>query len=230
MFFPAYNEEGNIEAVVRDALASLPAYADDIEVIVVDDAAKDRTGEIADRLAADDPRVRVIHHPTNHGYGGAVRSGIEASRKDFIFFTDSDRQFKLDEIPKLVGALDGADAVIGYRLVRRDPRRRLFTAWVYNQLVRLLFGSTFRDVDCAYKLFRREVFTRVPIATVRSDGAFFSAEMLLLLRRGGVRIHEVGVTHYPRTVGENTGASLTKVLRAIRDLIRLRLRLWGLPF
>lgn len=229
MFFPAYNEEGNVEAIVREALATMPAYTDDLEVIVVDDAAKDRTGEIADRLAAEDPRVRVVHHPKNRGYGGAVRSGIEASRKAFIFFTDSDRQFKLNEFPALLGALDGADVVIGYRLVRRDPRRRLFTAWVYNQLVRLLFGSSFRDVDCAYKLFRREVFATVPIATVTSDGAFFSAEMLLRLRRGGVRIREVGVTHYPRTVGENTGASLTKVLRAIRDLVRLRLRLWGLP-
>lgn len=229
-FFPAYNEEGNVEAVVRDGIATLGAFTDDLEVIVVDDASRDRTAEIADRLAAADPRVRVIHHPANRGYGGAVRSGLVGSRKAFIFFTDGDRQFDLKEFPRLLSAIDGVDAVIGYRERRRDPWNRLFTAWVYNRLVRILFGSTFRDVDCAFKLFRREVFERVPLEQVRSDGAFFSAEMLLLLRRSGVRIAEVGVTHFPRTVGENTGASFKKTLRAIRDLLRLRLRLWGLPF
>jgi glycosyltransferase involved in cell wall biosynthesis len=227
---PAYNEEGNVEASVRDGLATLPRFADDIEVIVVDDGSRDRTGEIADRLAAEDPRVRVIHHPRNRGYGGAVRSGIEASRKDFIFFTDSDRQFKIDDFPKLADVLDGVDAAIGYRPDRRDPWRRVFTAWVYKQLIGLLFRSTIRDVDCAYKLFRRDVFTRVPLRDVRSNGAFFSAEMLLLLRSRGIRMREVGIPHYPRTVGMNTGASAKITLRAIRDLMRLRLRLWGLPF
>jgi len=202
-FFPAYNEEGNVEAVVGDAIATLGAFTDDLEVIVVDDASRDRTAEIADRLAAADARVRVIHHPTNRGYGGAVRSGLEGSRKAFIFFTDGDRQFDLKEFPRLLAAIDGVDAAIGYRERRRDPWNRLFTAWVYNRLVRILFGSTFRDVDCAFKLFRREVFVRVPLAQVRSDGAFFSAELLLLLRRSGVRIaeapsHGLPITHYDR--------------------------------
>jgi len=227
---PAYNEEGNVESVVRDGLATLPGFADEIEVIVVNDGSRDRTGEIADRLAAEDPRVRVIHHARNRGYGGALRSGFEASRKDFIFFTDSDRQFKIEDFPKLRDAFDGVDAVIGYRPDRRDPRRRLFTAWVYKQLIGVLFGSRIRDVDCAFKLFRREVFTRVPLQQVRSNGAFFSAELLLLLRSRGVRMREVGIPHYPRTIGMNTGASVKITLRAIRDLIRLRLRLWGLPF
>jgi glycosyltransferase involved in cell wall biosynthesis len=226
---PAYNEEGNVEAVVRDGLATLPLFADDIEVIVVDDGSRDATGAIADRLAAEDPRVRVIHHPKNRGYGGAVRSGLEASRKDFIFFTDSDRQFRIEDFPKLQEALEGVDMAIGFRPDRRDPWRRLFTAWVYKQLIGVLFGSTIRDVDCAFKLFRREVFTRVPLQQVRSNGAFFSAEMLLLLRSRGIRMREVGIPHYPRTIGLNTGASVRITLRAIRDLIRLRLRLWGLP-
>jgi glycosyltransferase involved in cell wall biosynthesis len=228
-FFPAYNEEGNVEAVVRDALATLPRFADDIEVIVVDDGSRDRTPAIADALAASEPRVRVVHHPKNRGYGGAVRSGLEASRKAFIFYTDGDRQFHLDDFPKLADAIEGVDAVIGYRLKRQDPWRRRFTAWVYNRLIRILFGSTIRDVDCAFKLFRREVFARVPLEQVRSNGAFFSAEMLLVLRSRRVTLREVPIPHYPRTVGENTGASVKITLRAIRDLLRLRLRLWGLP-
>lgn len=229
-FFPAYNEEGNVEAVVRDALATLPTFADAIEVLIVDDGSRDRTPQIADALADADPRVRVVHHERNKGYGGAVRSGLLSSRKEFIFFTDGDRQFKLADLPRLLEAIDGVDAVIGYRIKRRDPARRRFTAWVYNRLIRILFGSTIKDVDCAFKLFRREVFQRVPLAEVRSNGAFFSAEMLLTLKKHGIRLAEVPIPHYPRTVGENTGASVKITLRAIRDLLRLRLRWWGLPF
>lgn len=228
-FFPAYNEEGNVEAVVHDALATLPRFADDIEVIVVDDGSRDRTPELADALAATDPRVSVVHHRPNRGYGGAVRSGLLASRKAFIFYTDGDRQFHLDDLDRLTSAIEGVDAVIGYRLKRRDPWRRRFTAWVYNRLIRILFGSTIRDVDCAFKLFRREVFERVPLDRVRSDGAFFSAELLLTLRNAGIQMREVPIPHYPRTVGENTGASVKITLKAMRDLLRLRLRLWGLP-
>ena len=227
-FFPAYNEEGNVEAVVRDALATLPQFADDIEVIVVDDGSRDRTAAIADALTASDPRVRAVHHPRNRGYGGAVRSGLLASRKAFIFYTDGDRQFHLDDFPRLAEALAGVDAAIGYRPERRDPPRRRFTAWVYNRLIRVLFGCTIRDVDCAFKLFHREVFARVPLERVRSDGAFFSAELLLVLGAGGIRLREVPIPHYPRTVGMNTGASVRITLRAIRDLLGLRLRLWGL--
>ena len=228
-FFPAYNEEGNVEAVVRDALATLPRFADDIEVIVVDDGSRDRTPQIADALAAADPRVRVVHHPKNRGYGGAVRSGLLASAKAFIFYTDGDRQFRLDDLERLVSVSDGVDMVIGYRMKRRDPLRRRFTAWVYNRLIRILFGSTIRDVDCAFKLFRHDVFERVTLQQVRSNGAFFSAEMLLTLRAKGITMREVAIPHYPRTVGENTGASVKITLAAIRDLLRLRLRLWGLP-
>ena len=228
-FFPAYNEEGNVEAVVRDAIDTLPRFADDIEVIIVDDGSRDRTPEIADHLAAGDVRIRVVHHERNVGYGGAVRSGLEASRKPFVFFTDGDRQFRLEDLPTLIDAIDGVDAAIGYRIKRRDPWRRIFTAWVYRQLMRLLFASTIRDVDCAFKLFRRETFTRVPLSVVRSNGAFFSAELLLLLRDRGITLRQVPIPHYPRTIGENTGASIRVTLRAIRDLLRLRLRLWGLP-
>ncbi len=214
---------------MRDALATLPRFTQDFEVIVVDDGSRDRTPELADALAAGDPRVRVVHHRPNRGYGGAVRSGLLASRKAFIFYTDGDRQFRLDDLERLVPAVEGVDAAIGYRMKRQDPWRRRFTAWIYNRLVRILFGSTIRDVDCAFKLFRREVFERVPLDRVRSNGAFFSAEMLLTLRAAGIQMREVPIPHYPRTVGENTGASVKVTLKAIRDLLRLRLRLWGLP-
>lgn len=228
-FFPALNEEDNVAPIVEEALAVLPRFADDLEITVVDDGSSDRTGAIADELARKDPRVRVIHHGTRRGYGGAVRSGLVAATKSWIFFTDGDRQFALEDLGRLVEAADGADAVVGYRIKRADPTRRLFVAWVYNRLIRLLFGGGWRDVDCAFKLFRRDVFERVPLARVRSNGAFFSPELLITLRRAGVRVRQVGVRHFPRTAHEPKGASPRVIVRAIRDLLRLRARLWLHP-
>ena len=214
---------------MRDALAVLPRFADDVEVTVVDDGSTDRTGEIADDLAKADGRVRVVHHGARRGYGGAVRSGLVSASKEFVFFTDGDRQFEIADVGRLIAALDGVDAVMGYRLRRQDPPRTRFVAWVYNRVIRVLFLVGYRDVDCAFKLFRREVFERVPLERVRSNGAFFSAEMLITLRRAGIRTREVGVPHYPRTAGTAKGQQPKVILRAIRDLLRLRLRLWGLP-
>jgi glycosyltransferase involved in cell wall biosynthesis len=225
-FFPAYNEEESVEAVVREGLRTLPRFADTLEVIVVDDGSRDRTGEIADRLALEDVRVRVVHHRPNRGYGGAIRSGLAEARLPYVFFTDGDQQFDLTDLERLVPLLDRADVVVGYRERRADPPRRLFIAWVYNTLIRIMFRAPFRDVDCAFKLFRRSVFGRVPLERVRSNGAFFSPELLLVLRAAGVRIEQVGVRHFPRRTGEEKGATLRVVLRAIRDLLRLRLRLW----
>lgn len=228
-FFPAYNEEATVEPVARSGLEILPRFADDVEVVIVDDGSRDRTGEIADRLAASEPKVRVVHHRPNRGYGAAIRSGIEAARMPFVFFTDGDGQFDLADLARLMPLLGRADVVIGYREKRADPPKRLFIAWVYNRLIGILFGTPYRDVDCAFKLFRREVFDRVPLSRVRSNGAFFSAELLLVLRSAGVPIEQVGVRHFPRRFGEEKGATLRVVLRTIRDLLRLRLRLWLSP-
>jgi glycosyltransferase involved in cell wall biosynthesis len=228
-FFPALNEEDHVEALVRDALSVLPRFADDIEVTVIDDGSTDRTGRIADDLAKADPRVRVVHHGSRRGYGGAVRSGLVSATKQFVFFTDGDRQFALTDLERLIDRIDGVDAVMGYRLKRQDPAHTRFVAFVYNNVIRVLFLGGFRDVDCAFKLFRREIFERVPLKSVRSNGAFFSAELLITLRRAGIRTREVGVPHYPRTAGKAKGQQPKVILRAIRDLLRLRLRLWGLP-
>jgi glycosyltransferase involved in cell wall biosynthesis len=228
-FFPALNEEHHVAAIVEEALAVLPRFTDDLEITVVDDGSTDRTGAIADELASRDARVRVIHHQSRRGYGGAVRSGLMAATKNWVFYTDGDRQFAVEDIARLVAASDGADAVVGFREKRADPARRLFVAWVYNHLIRLLFGGSWRDVDCAFKLFRRDVFVRVPLDRVRSDGAFFSPELLITLRRAGVRVRQVGVRHFPRTAGEPKGAPPRVIARAIRDLLRLRARLWLHP-
>lgn len=225
-FFPALNEEEHVRPLVARALETLAPLAERLEVIVVDDGSSDRTGAIADQLAAADPRVRVVHHERRRGYGGALRSGIASSREAYVFFTDGDRQFDPADLVLLLPQLVEADAVIGYRKKRSDPLRRRFVGWSYNRVIRVLFGLPVRDVDCGFKLFRREVFERVPLERIGSNGAFFSAELLIRLHETRVRIAQVAVPHHPRTWGVAKGAPPRVILRAIRDLLALRLRLW----
>lgn len=227
-FFPAHNEEANLEGLVREALEALPSIADAFEIIAVDDGSRDRTPEIADRLAAEHPDVvRVVHHPVNRGYGGALRSGFEAARFDLLAFTDGDRQFKVADLGRLAERLAGADqpdVVVGYRIKRADPIVRVLYARSYKLANRLLFGLRVRDVDCACKLFRREALEGI---RVESGGAFFSAELLIKIRAAGRSVVEVGVPHYPRTAGSPTGARPSVIWRAVKDFWGLRLRLWA---
>ena len=226
-FFPAYNEEENVAETVRRALDEVGPLVDgSIEVLIVDDGSTDRTPELADALAAGDSRVRA-HHQHNRGYGGALRAGFENARGELIGFSDGDLQFDLREFSRLLDRLADAtkpvDAVVGWRLKRRDPPHRIFIAKTYNAIVSVLFGLRVRDIDCAMKIFRREVFDGLNLTT---DSPFLSAELLIKLRARGERMAQVGVTHYPRAAGTNTGASFRKILRTFRDIGRLRMAMW----
>jgi glycosyltransferase involved in cell wall biosynthesis len=227
-FFPAHNEEANIEALVAEALETLPSLAETFEIIAVDDGSKDRTGELADRLAAEHPDVvRVVHHNPNRGYGGALRSGFEAARYELLAFTDGDRQFRIADLGRLTARMaeaDHPDVVVGYRIKRADPFVRIAYARTYKLANRIFFGLQVTDVDCACKLFRREALDGV---RVESGGAFFSAELLNKIRQAGRSIAEVGVPHYPRTAGSPTGAKPSVIWRAVKDFWMLRLRLWA---
>jgi glycosyltransferase involved in cell wall biosynthesis len=227
-FFPAHNEEANLRGLVEEALATLPNLADAFEIIIVDDGSRDATPAIAEELAAAHPQVRAVHHPTNLGYGAALRSGFAAGRYDHLAFTDGDRQFKVADLGLLIDRLEAgtADAVVGYRIRRADPLVRTLYARLYRLANRIFFGLRVRDVDCACKLFKRAALEGV---AVESGGAFFSAELLIKLRARGRRLDEVGVPHYPRTAGSATGAKPQVVFRAVRDFWALRLRLWAAP-
>jgi glycosyltransferase involved in cell wall biosynthesis len=226
-FVPAHNEEENVERTVELALSEIGPLADgSLEVLIVDDGSSDRTPELADALAAADPRVRV-HHQPNRGYGGALKAGFANAAGELICFSDGDLQFDLREMSRLLDRLANpakvVDGVIGYRIKRRDPFHRIFIAKTYNAIVSVAFGLRVRDIDCAMKLFRREVFDGLRLD---ADGPFLSAELLIKLRARGVRMAQVGVNHYPRAAGTNTGASFTKILRTFRDLAVLRWALW----
>ncbi len=226
-FFPAHNEAGNVEALVADALVALPVLAERYEIIVVNDGSSDRTGALADALAAAHPEiVRVVHHPTNLGYGAALRSGFRVARYDWVGFTDGDRQFAVSDLGRLTNRIaqaDQPDVVVGFRIRRADPLIRSLYARSYRLANRIFFGLRTTDVDCACKLFRRASLRSL---RVESGGAFFSAELLIKLRAAGRTVVEVGVPHYARTVGSPTGARPTVVFRAVRDFWRLRLRMW----
>jgi glycosyltransferase involved in cell wall biosynthesis len=225
-FFPAYNEQENIARTVELALAQIAPLVPSIEVLAIDDGSTDQTPAIADALAGADPRVRV-HHQPNRGYGGAIRAGFEEARGELICFSDGDLQFDLSEMSRLLERLADerkpVDAVIGFRIKRRDPFHRIFIAKTYNAIVSVAFGLRVRDIDCAMKLFRREVFDGLRLD---AEGPFLSAELLIKLRARGVRMAQVGVNHFPRAAGTNTGASFKKILRTFRDLARLRWDLW----
>jgi glycosyltransferase involved in cell wall biosynthesis len=226
-FFPAHNEAENIEAMVAEALEALPALADDFEIIAVDDGSRDATPQLADRLAAENERVRVVHHEVNQGYGAALRSGFRAARHELVCFVDGDRQFRIADVGLLLDRLaedDQPDVVVGYRLKRADPSIRLAYARAYRLALRIFYGLGVRDPDCACKLFRRAALADIRL---ESGGAFMSAELLIKLGQRGRRLVETGVPHYPRTAGSASGANPKVVFRAVRDFWMLRLRLWA---
>ena len=222
---PAYNEEANLPGMIADVVAIMQPRFADFEIVVTNDGSKDRTGAVLRELAARYPQLKPVDHAVNQGYGAAVFTALSNASKDIIFFTDSDRQFKLEEIDRLTPHLVKGDLVVGYRAPRRDPPKRVLFGRGWSSLVTLLFGYTARDIDCAFKLVRRSAFETVAPSIV-SRGAAFSAEWLVLSKRAGFRFVETPVSHLPRTAGAQTGARPDVIKRAFRELWDFRLRLW----
>jgi glycosyltransferase involved in cell wall biosynthesis len=218
VFLPSHNEEGNVERVVRSYLAELPRVADDFEVIVVDDGSRDRTGEIADRLAAEDSHVKVVRHHVNQGYGGAVISGIRAATKPYVLLCDGDGQFDPSDLERLIPFVPEYDVVAGHRVRRADPLIRKINGKAWTILVRVLLGITISDIDCGFKLFKRE---KLEGMVLRARGAMISTELMARLAGRNAKVIEVDVKHLPRLTGEQSGANLKVVARAFKELIAL---------
>lgn len=218
VFFPCYNEEENIEKTVTRAISVISRITDTYEIIVIDDGSRDKTATVVKKIAAMYPEVRLISHPQNEGYGAALRTGLFSARYDLVCFTDGDGQFDLDEIKKFLPLSDNYDMVLGYRVERKDPFYRKVNAFIYNSAVNLLFGLGVKDIDCAFKMFHRDIFSRLEIT---SNGAVASAEILIKAKRMGFTFVQVGVSHYPREAGNPTGASLKVIFKAFSELFRL---------
>jgi len=218
LIFPVFNEQENVGVVLDTALDLAPKLAADFEIVVVDDGSRDGSaGVIAERVAGD-PRVRVLTHPANRGYGAALRSGLREARGELVFFSDADLQFDLRELEDLLQHAERFDVVAGYRSARRDPWGRRLLAAGWGLLVRVLFDLEIRDIDCAFKVFRRPVVEAMPIESL---GAFVNTEILVRARSAGFRIHQIPVSHHPRQHGRQSGARARVILRALVELATL---------
>ncbi len=223
LILPAYNEAGNLDRVVRHSIGVLDTHLLDWKMIIVNDGSTDETGRVAETLADQDARIRVVHHLRNRGYGTAWRTGFAHGQGTYLMCMDADGQFDLGDIALLLPYVNHYDVVAGYRIARQDPPHRKLNAWLFRLASRLLFGIQLRDFDCGFKIFRTELVRSLP---VRSPGALINLEIFSYARLRKAKIREVGVHHYPREVGTATGARPSVVIQAMLELGLLRLRIW----
>lgn len=222
VFFPCHNEQDNVVKVTEQAVRVLEEIRADYEVIIVDDGSSDDTGPLADRMAEQYERVRVIHHPRNLGYGAALQSGFRAAVKELVFYTDGDAQFDLGEMPALLPLMQEYDIVSCYRMNRQDHLARKMAGWLWTKVTSLLFSLHLRDIDCAFKLYKRVIFDHIKM---ESTGALIDTEILARAVNKGYTIVQRGVRHYPRTAGKQTGGNPKVILRAFKELLKLRRRI-----
>lgn len=215
IFFPFWNEEKNIESVIKNAIPIAQKIAEKWEIIAVDDGSSDKTLKIAEKLAENNPNIIVASHKINRGYGAALRSGFEKARYDLIVFTDGDRQFDFSESINFFKKMEKSDVVIGYRKKRFDnPIRHvlmnLLKIWDF-----VLFGFIYKDIDCGFKMFKKDALLK--ILPFKSEGAMITTEILAKAKRAKLKISQVEVSHYPRIYGDQSGGNLRVILRAIRE-------------
>ena len=219
IFFPFWNEEQNIEAVVKKTIVVVDKITQNWEIIMVDDGSSDKTLEIAKRLAQEDSRLVAISHKTNRGYGAALKTGFETAKYELVVFNDGDGQFDFSEIDKFLEKIENADVVIGFRKKRLDnPFRHLLMnllkIWDF-----IFFGFRFKDIDCGFKLFKKEALNK--IMPFKSEGAMITTEILARAKKENLKIAEVEVHHYPRIYGDQSGGNLRVILRAIKESLIL---------
>ena len=222
VFLPFYNEEKNINLAIERAVLALENMKriSDYEIIIVDDGSSDSTKKIAENIVKKNKKIKLVSHSKNLGYGNALLSGIKAARYDYVFFTDGDLQFNINEISKLFEYIPEYKAVVGYRHPRKDSFMRIVNAKIWNIANRCVFGLKIKDIDCAFKLFERKTVTGLNLS---SGGAMVSAEMLIRLQRLGIKIKEVPITHFYRKNGAPTGAKPAVIIRALKEFTWLYL-------
>lgn len=218
LFLPAYNEAENIAKTIADADRVLKKHARKYEILVIDDGSKDKTGSIVKALAKKNKNIRLITHKPNRGYGGAFKSGLYGSRYQLVSFIDSDGQFDYSELVKFIPLIKDNDLVIGYRIKRQDNFLRTTNATLWKLWVWLLFGLWVKDIDCAFKVIKKPVIDSIDLTT---ESALTSAEFLIRTRQAGFKLAQVGVHHYPRTAGEQTGANPKVIIKAFKQSLQL---------
>jgi len=219
VFFPAYNEEANIGKTVISTASVLKKVAEKWEILVINDGSSDKTAKIVAGLSKKEPRIRLINHPVNYGYGGALKTGFAESQYKWVAFMDSDGQFDFSEIEKFLSLTNKADLILGYRLKRADSLMRRIYTFGWAMTARLLLGLEAKDYSCGFKLIKKKVFES--IQPLRGEEKVTQIEFLVKAKRLGFKFAEVGVHHYPRQFGRQTGTDLKVVLKSVADLFKL---------
>jgi len=220
IFFPAYYDEKNIDKVVHKAVkVAEELELKDYEITIIEDGSPDKTAEVADELSGLYEKVKVIHHKKNMGYGATLYEGFTSARLDYVFYTDGDNQFDLEDLKKFVALIPFSDIVVGYRKKKQYSTYRKLTSFIYNLILRFTFDIDYVDIDCAFKLFKRELFDRIKIQT---KDAFIDAEIMIQAKILGYTSTEVGVKHLPRIDGISTAARPSIILRTMKEIINYR--------
>ncbi len=219
--FPMFNEIDNIEQMVLSTMAVTDTITNDYEIIVVDDASTDGSGELIDKLAEKYPKIKPIHHPRNRKLGGALKTGFYNAKNDIVIYIDSDLPIDLNDIKLALPMIEDADVVIGYRLMRTESMRRKVQSRIYNWIIRLLFGLKVKDVNFAFKVFKREILDKI---SLHSEGSFIDAELLIEALRLNYKIKEIGLMYYPRSAGESKLSGLRVIMKILQELNEYRKR------
>lgn len=220
IFFPAYNDSGTIASMVLNALLTARRLTPDHEVIVINDGSRDLTPQILDELARTYPQqVKIVHHPQNRGYGGALRSGFATASKEFVFYTDGDAQYDPSEMALLWERMtDDVDLVNGYKISRSDPMHRILIGRCYHHTVKTLFGLRVRDVDCDFRLMRRAIFDKIRL---EKNSGVICLELMKKITDAGFRIAEVPVHHYHRAYGRSQFFNFRRIFKTGVDVLKL---------
>jgi glycosyltransferase involved in cell wall biosynthesis len=224
VFFPAYNDSPSLPALIHKTFAVLERCVEDYEVIVVNDGSQDDTGEVLEALRKEfAPRMRVVTHAENRGYGGALRTGFESATREFVFYTDGDSQYDVEELPRLLALVtDTTGLVNGYKLERHDPAHRIWIGNIYNLCARLMFRLRIRDIDCDYRLIRRSLLESIHLTCTSGT---ICVELVRKLELSGCEVKEVGVHHYPRLYGRSQFFRFRSLATTFVQLLRLWIRL-----
>ena len=219
LFFPVYKDEKTVESVAMKAVACLEEIAEKYEIIIVNDASPDRSGEIADLLAKNNPKIRVIHHIENKGYGAAFKAGIIASQYRYICMVDGDDEYDISDLKKMALRMEYYPLVIGFRYKKLYSTKRVFISHIYNSILRLLFKIKFRDISTGIRFFDRKILSDVHLT---SDSPFIGAELAIKAMLAGYPVGEIGIQTFPREFGTGSAVSFKNIILTIRDMLKMR--------